>query len=131
MPRNYKTKHVRCKFHPEDMKKAIIEVRKGVPIRTAASKFGVPASTLGKHYKNPENQLGGGRKQEISVENETALAKYLQVCAIHGEGLTRQEVLGLVQEYVRDTKLNTRWIDNKPGEDWLNLFLKRHQNLKI
>ena len=51
-------------------------------------------------------------------------AKYLEVCAVHGEGLTGQETLGLVTEFLDHSKLKTLWMDNKPGDDWLNLFFK-------
>lgn len=131
MPRTYIKKNIRCKFDPENMKKAILEVKKGVPIRTAAAKFDVPSSTLGKHYKDPGKKIGAGRKQEISEEDEAALAKYLEVCSVHGEGLTRQEMLELVKEFLDNCKIKTRWIDNKPGDDWFGTFFKRHSHLRI
>lgn len=131
MPRKYIKKYIRCQFDPENMKKAIAEVKKGVSIRTAAKKFEVPPSTLGKHYKNPEDKIGAGRKQEIPKEEEAALSKYLETCATHGEGLTKSETLNLVKEFLDYSKLKTRWNDNKPSDDWFNLFLKRHPQLRI
>ena len=86
MPRTGKNRNIRCKFDAEDMRKAILEVKKEVAIRAAAAKFNVPASTLGKHYKDPERKFGGGRKQEIPEEDEAALAKYLEVCAVLAKG---------------------------------------------
>lgn len=131
MPRKYIKKNIRCQFDPENMRKAIIEVKRGVSIRAAAKKFNVPFSTLGKHYKNPDTKIGGGRKQEISSDDETALSKYLETCAVHGEGLTKSETLNLVKEFLDFNKLKTRWNDNKPSDDWFNLFMKRNKNLRI
>lgn len=108
MPRKYIRKNLRCQFDPEDLQKAIREVNKGASIRTAAKKFNVPASTLGKHYKAPGNKVGGGRKQEVSKEDEATLSKYLETCATHGEGLTKQETLNLVKEFLDFNKRKTR-----------------------
>ncbi|KAJ8878888.1 hypothetical protein PR048_019487 [Dryococelus australis] len=108
------------------------KVKKGVDIKAAAAaKFIVPVSTLGKHYKDSERKIGGGRKQEISEEFETDMAKYKEVCAVYGEGITRSETLELVKEYVEHSKWKTRWRNNKPSDDWLNLFFKRHPDLRI
>lgn len=133
MPRRYIKKGLRLTYDPNKMKQAAAAVRKGLTLRAAAERYEVPFGTLCKFYKKDEGtDIGGGRKPELSASDERDLAKYLRVCAIHGEGLTRSETLQLVKDFGVTENIQTRWKDDKgPGVDWFRGFLSRHPELRI
>lgn len=131
MPRNYQKRGIRCSYDPARMSEAAAAVRRGIPLRLAAQQYEVPFGTLCKHYKEETVKLGGGRKPELSNDDETTLAEYLRVCALHGEGLTKNETLVLVKDYVLSEQVQTRWGKNGPGEEWLRGFMKRFPELRI
>ena len=45
----------------------------------------------------------------------------------NGFGLTREEVLDIVQCYIVQNKLKTRFKNQRPGEDWFQSFRKRNR----
>lgn len=134
MPRKYVNKGLRLTYEKNEMIEATDAVQKGLTLRAAAQRYGVPFGTLCKFYKksNDVSSLGGGRKPELSATDEQDLAKYLLVCALHGEGLTRSETLQLVKDFVQTENIKTRWENDKgPGIDWFRGFLNRHPELRI
>nr|CAD7573146.1 unnamed protein product [Timema californicum] len=98
----------------------------GLTLRIAAECYGVPFGTLCK--KASDAKVGGDRKPELSYKDEEDLAQYLRVCVLRGEGLTQNETIQLVTEFVCQEKIETRW---KNGEDWFHGFLARHPELRI
>ncbi|KAF2879545.1 hypothetical protein ILUMI_26629 [Ignelater luminosus] len=119
MPGKCTKQKQRVKYNKESMKKAIDAVNiHGYSLRAAASKFHVPLSTLGKHYKNKELKIGAGRKTELSKEEECTLTLFLLDSEVMQCGYTKKEFLNIVQEYIKSKGLETRWGDKGPGDDW-------------
>lgn len=71
-----------------------------------------------------------GRATALSREVEEDLVKNLRVMEKHGFGLTRQELLETVGQYVLVNLVKSPFKNGVPGEDWFLLFKKRH-NLSI
>lgn len=126
MPRTYKKKKIR-KYTAEDVEKAINEVKnEKVSIYAAAIKYNIPTTTLFDKVK--ENHcLNIGRPLAIPLEQEQKLANGLRIMEKWGFGLSRQETLELVKDYVEKNNLETPFKNNKPGTDWFINFKKRHQ----
>jgi transposase len=90
MPRTYKPRgKLRVTYSSEAMQKALTAVKtQGLTLKLASQVYGVPLSTLGKHYKEEGIiKIKGGRKTALSPEDEAAIATYLQTLSSCGEGL--------------------------------------------
>nr|CAD7202435.1 unnamed protein product [Timema douglasi] len=104
--RKYEKKGIRVTYDPARMAEAAAAVRRGLTLHITAKCYEVPFGMLCKHYKKATD------------------AKYLKVCALHGEGLTRKETIQLVTEFVCQEKIETRWKNGKgPGETGFVDFL--------
>nr|CAD7262465.1 unnamed protein product [Timema shepardi] len=96
--------------------------------RKEGARFIIDTGTKMDLGYNTMATVGGGRKPELSYKDEEDLAQYLRVCVLRGEGLTQNETIQLVTEFVCQEKIETRW---KNGEDWFHGFLARHPELRI
>ncbi|XP_071055885.1 uncharacterized protein [Onthophagus taurus] len=123
----------------EDFQRAIDDVRNGnKTTRGAALFYNIPRSTLkhhvlgtrGKGSTSKEGRGGGGVTSYLSTAEEEEIANCIKVMEKHGFGLSREDVLDLVQMYIRQNNLPTRFKDQRPGTDWFISFKKR-QHLSI
>ncbi|KAK4876605.1 hypothetical protein RN001_009111 [Aquatica leii] len=58
---------------------------------------------------------------------ETELARTLNQMQNWGYGLSREEVLDIVEIYVKRNELNTKFKDGRPGEQWFLNFCTRNK----
>jgi hypothetical protein len=63
--------------------------------------------------------------KELSPAVEEALVKCLEMCAEFQYPLKRKDLQDLVQSYVVEHNIQTRWLDDRPGREWVRLFQKR------
>lgn len=134
MPRNRTKTSNRCNYSIDSMQNAIEAVKTGrMSQSVAANHFGVPRGTLAKKLTGHSSATshGAGRPTELSLETEQKLVIYLKACANAGSGLTKVDLLDLVHEYCEKESIETRWNNNRPGNDWFALFLKRHSDLSV
>lgn len=113
MPRNYQGKTDRgagSKYTEEDLLKAIDDVKNGNETTQGAAIFyNIPWSTLkycvlgtrGKGNVSKEGKGGGGGESFLSAAKEAEIANCLKGMEKHGFGLSREEVLDIVQLYIR------------------------------
>ncbi|XP_055615154.1 uncharacterized protein LOC129761457 [Toxorhynchites rutilus septentrionalis] len=112
-------------YTPEKLQAAVAEVqKKGASIYVASWSFGIPYSTLyhkvhGLHNKKP------GSPNVITDAQEKDLADTVRVEGIWGFPLTADCIKKLVKQFLDHNKMNTK-LNNSPGKDWVNSFLKRH-----
>lgn len=113
----------------ETLKRAVEEIRSGsMTAKRAATTYNIPLSTIRDHLKGRRGLKSSsfGRPPAIPEEHERRLANGLRKLETWGFGLSRGEVLNIVEEYVTRNKLKTPFKHNKPGEDWFISFKKRH-----
>jgi hypothetical protein len=123
----------------ETLRQAIEAVKdKRKTVRGAANKdFKIPRSTL-RHYLDGSRGVGliakqgrgGGGKVALSEQDEKDLAEGLKVMERWGFGLSIEEVLDVVECFVKMKNLKTRFKNGRPGTEWLINFRKRN-NLSI
>ncbi|XP_057659299.1 uncharacterized protein LOC130895771 [Diorhabda carinulata] len=122
-------------YTKEDLQKALNDVRNGnKTTRGAAAFYNIPRSTL-KHYvlgtrgkgASAEEGIGGGGVRSYLSAAEEEIANCIRVMEKNGFGLSRDEVLDLVQLYIRQNNIQIRFKDQRPGPDWFVLFRKRHR----
>lgn len=62
-------------------------------------------------------------------EHEKVLVNWIYSCARAGFPKRKEDVLDSVKEIVQELKLETPFIDNRPGDGFYKAFLKRHPDL--
>lgn len=122
-------------YSRDDLQLAIKEVKEGTKTtRGAAIHYNIPRSTL-RHYISgtrgqkgivSSNNHGGGGRTALRKEEEEELAAGLKIMEKWGYGLSKSEVLDIVQNYVITNELKTRFYNGRPGNEWFLSFSKRH-----
>ena len=100
---------------------------KGIAIREAAIRFGVPKSTLGDRISG--RVLVGstsGPKPYINIEEEEELVRFLLRCSAIWYPKSRQEVLAIVTRM-----LERKGIGACATSGWWQSFCRRHPNLTL
>ncbi|XP_063227417.1 uncharacterized protein LOC134533739 [Bacillus rossius redtenbacheri] len=125
-------------YSREVLELALADVRNGNRTQREAATFhGIPRSTL-RHYIHgsrgsgsiSRDGFGGGGKLSIPHVYEVQLADCLRVLEKWGFGLSRDEVMDMVQSFVQQNNIKTRFKEGRPGPDWFIAYKKRH-NLSI
>ncbi|CAH2006301.1 unnamed protein product [Acanthoscelides obtectus] len=131
MVRNYIRKSQRgYGYSKEDLRTAVNIVKSGqMSIYRASLMYHIPKNTLSDHVKGRRGQKSStyGRRTDLSFEEETCLADCIRCMEKWGFGLTRKELLGIVEDYVKTNKIKTQFKNDKPGEDWFLNFKRRHK----
>ena len=132
MGRNY-IRRAGFSWSEHDMKSAICNVRSSkLSIHKATSLYGIPRSTLqarvlsAKPVRISSKLDGRGRGQDLPTFVEEEMASTLRVMEKWGVGLGKEEFLDIVQTYVTENKLATRFKNNRPGDDWWRGFKNRN-----
>lgn len=120
----------------EDIQRAIDDIKNGNrTTRGAALFYHIPRSTL-KHYvlgtrgkgsTSKDGRGGGGVISYLSSTEEAEIANCVRVMERNGFGLSREDILDVVQTYIRQNNLQTRFKNQRPGKDWFISFKKRHR----
>lgn len=120
----------------EDLQRAIEDVKNGNrTTRGAALFYHIPRSTL-KHYvlgtrgkgsTSKDGRGGGGVISYLSSTEEEEIANCIRVMERNGFGLSREDIMDLVQTYIRQNNIQSRFKNQRPGKDWFISFKKRHR----
>ncbi|GBP09565.1 hypothetical protein EVAR_76566_1 [Eumeta japonica] len=131
MVTNYQRKTDKGFYSKEKLQEAMRAVQNGeLSGYKAARLYNIPRMTIMDHVKNKRGKSDTlARNTALSREVERKLASYLHLMERYGFGLTRDEVLEMVGEYVRINKISTPF-NGRPGNDRFNAFKKRN-NLSV
>lgn len=130
MVRNYVKKLPDVKYSETDIKKAIETMKTDkITIKEAAIKFGIPYHTLYCRVigKRGQKRTGRGTITVFTSQEETELADGIKTMEKWGFGLSRKEVLKIVQKYVIENDIKTPFNHRMPGEDWFRNFKERNR----
>ena len=96
----------------------------------AAKYFGVSKKSLLRRVRGeiPVN-AHVGNKCVLTRDQEMELEECLKLVADWGWGFNKAEVKDLIQEFCIYHDMSTPFMNNHPGRDWFNGFLKRHPSL--
>lgn len=113
-----------------DIEAAKSLIENGWTVKRAAAAYKIPRTTLILHLKGWKNRnqtenKNVGRPVEMKEVDERHLAVCLQTMNKWGFGLSRKEVLSLVETCLIENKIKTRFVNNRPGKDWFIGFCKR------
>lgn len=110
MVRNYKRKKEKPSWTKEDLSKAVEDVKNHkLSGYEAAKTFNIPRTTIIDHVTGRRGQKSStfGRPPILSAEIEKKLSDNLHVMEKWGFGLSRQEVIELVADYIKANKIDT------------------------
>lgn len=117
-------------YSEDQMKDAIADVRRGVPIATAAKRFGVPRITLMYKVKGKtpvERKMGP--VLILTNSEEDLLVEWIITVARAGFPITKIELLDSVQHLIKELNRKNPFLHDRPGRTWYEAFLKRHPQL--
>ena len=119
------------KYSSEDVKHAIQRIKKGESFRKVSAETGIPKTTLfNKLKENVPLDAKRGPKTVLEESEEERLKKWILDKAQLGFPMHADEVRIAVQKVLNEAGRTSIFADNKPGEKWLQLFLKRHPEIK-
>ena len=113
-------------YTEEDVQNALFDIKNGLSQRKAASKYGIPRSTLFGRI-----QGGGPRKdanddmQKLSKDQEDYLANWVVVQAKLGLPPTHLQIRQAAQRII-----NASGSTEKLGKNWVNEFARRNPSIK-
>lgn len=129
MVRNYKRRvgsRSYRNYSEENLADAVRQCRNGRNVRDVSNAFSIPYVTLYRKLKGLHPNPHGGQTVLSKVE-EKSIANCIATAADWGFPLTPQDVKSLVQNFInRQGKVVPKFINNLPGEGWVNKFLQRH-----
>ena len=125
-----RTKVAKKCWDEDDMKSALSEITGGSSIRAMAAKYGMSEGNI-RHRRNilaaGKSLSVAGRPSVLNAEQEKQLAECIGSMCRMGFSPSREQIKELVQEYVRIHGLKTPFKDDRPGKDWLRLFMDRNR----
>lgn len=133
MPRNYVRKTNGPVYSKEDLINAVNYIQnRNKSYREAKNFYHVPILVISQRINGRKTSLdssGRGRKTALSADLESKIVECLVARARAGYPCDKEELLNLIQEYVKPQNLKTPFVGDRPGEDRYYLFLKRHDNV--
>jgi hypothetical protein len=126
MARTYK--RAPAAYSPERLKIAVDQCRKfGSASRAIARTYKVPLSTLRRHYARSKTNQPGPSQFAISTSDEQYLVSALIHAGELGWPFSKNMVKDVVQTFVRQRGLKTRFKNDRPGDDWYWSFMNRNR----
>ena len=125
-----KSKVSKKTWSSESVANALHEIRSGKSIRSSAKKYGMAESTLRNRIKliqEGTEMVGSGRRNVLNEQEETQLARCINVLCNAGFSPSTNEIKDLVRDYVRANSITNPYNDDRPGKDWLHNFMKRQK----
>jgi hypothetical protein len=119
----------RRKWDRQVMIKACEEVRaKKMSGRQAAKVYGLPVTTLNDYVNEKYNIMGQeGAPTVIKREEEEIIIELINFMTEIGFCLYNQEVIQVVNNYLKATKQTDLFKNGYPGKEWANGLRKRHK----
>lgn len=112
------------------IKVAIEEVEAGASVRSTPKKHHMSVSMLRKRVLHSRGVIPlnkQGRTQRIPLETEEKLATYIRRMAGICFGPTKQELVGIVSDYLEANELSHHFDGKAPCPDRVQYFMKRHR----
>lgn len=124
-------KRKRYQYTSDALDKAVEDVKTNLSsLRAASQKFGVPHSTIKDRLKN--KYRSSGKTTVLTPQEEDEICEWIFKMCNDGVPITKSQLLDGVKLYLdlQDNR-DTVFVDNRPGRDWYERFLKRHRNVAI
>ena len=143
MPQTYIKKGIRCQWSPDDLKKAIEDIRANVfTIRDASRAYQIPRTTLQqyinsgtrKHELSADHEPGKqGKYTVLSKEFETELCEHAKHLSDMYFGITKDQLCKLAYELAWKNGIKHSFNVDKQsaGDDWFKGFIVRNPSISL
>ncbi|CAG4939496.1 unnamed protein product [Parnassius apollo] len=80
-------------------------------------------------FQDPTSKSGFGPTPYLTKQEENSIEEWLIEMARKGFPRKSDDVLDTVQKFLTENPRETTFVNNRPGQEWLKAFLKRHPTL--
>ena len=94
----------------------------------ASQVYNIPYATLGDKLRG-RRPIAASRGNFLTEDEEKSLSAWLVRMAKLGFGKTREDVKDMAKRILDERDAKTRAKDNRPGKNWMNGFLARHEQI--
>lgn len=98
----------------------------GESTRNVSKKFGIPRSTLQFKIKNPHTKDKCGPNTILTETEENLIVSWIINLAKKGFPRNIDGIVSSVQDFLTDVPRPNPFKNNRPGDGWVKLFLRRH-----
>ncbi len=99
----------------------------GESLRSTATKYGINYQTLDNRFKGKHTK-SNGRQTKLKSQVENLLVHLLQSISDIGFSLTKSELLGLINNYIKENNKEALFPVGGPTKEWYKSFMKRHSD---
>lgn len=129
MPKPVNGEKYKKKYEDVDLERALEAIQKGMSKREASKRFGVPRGTLQFRLRGNITKTRPGPPTVLSNAEEDTLVEWIIESSRKGFPRRKEDLLKSVADFLKKSPRTNTFIDNKPGEGWYKLFLKRHPEI--
>lgn len=111
------------------MKVAIEEVEAGAAVGFTAEKNHIYVSMFRKRVMHNRGLIlisKQGHNQKIPLETDKKSATYMRCMAKLGFGPTKQELVGILSDYIEANEVSHHFNNKGSGHDWVQYFMKTY-----
>jgi len=122
---------IKFKYSVEDLASALKEIKDTkISINKAALKYGIPKSTLSMKLSGKSPLIRKmGPSSFLNFDEEAKIKTWILNNATVGFPLRENDVKDSVQKVIKDVPRFTPFKDSRPGDKWMQLFLKRNPEI--
>lgn len=123
--------YVRFKYTENELSTALSLINAGqISLNKASSTYGIPKSTLHNKLKGTvPNVINMGPSTILTVEEQQRLVGWILTKAKLGFPMYPDEVKTAVQKVLKACLRENKFTDEKQGDKWLQLFLRKHPKI--
>nr|CAI5866984.1 unnamed protein product [Callosobruchus analis] len=119
------------KYFEDDLQKALVAVRHGMPKRRAAAEFGIPRQTLQFRLSQNFSKTDPGPTPILTFEEESLLVKWIFECQRKGFLRRKEDIQLSVKQFLEKNPRKIPFKDNLSYEGWYKAFLRRHSEIAL
>ncbi|KAL0852380.1 hypothetical protein ABMA28_000577 [Loxostege sticticalis] len=129
MPKPPTGKKYDKKYTEQELMLAIAAIKNGMPKKEAARVFNIPRATLQFRINNDIVNAKPGPPTVLTKVEEETIVEWIVASSKKGFPRRKEDVLHSVERFLEKAPRPNVFINNKPGEGWYKLFLKRHPDI--
>lgn len=117
------------RYTEQELMSAVAAIKNGMPKKEAARVFNIPRATLQFRINHDLANTKPGPPTVLTRAEEETIVEWIVASSKKGFPLRKEDVLYSVEQFLKKAPRPNVFVDNKPGEGWYKLFLKRHPEL--
>lgn len=124
-----KSKRPRLLYSKEALKQAMVDIKSGMPVKTASKKYAIPRSTLHNKITAKYADKRPGPETILTTAEENALVQWIVDSSKQGLMVGKQQLVNSVALLVKSLNRENPFSNGRPGRHWYQSFLRRHDEI--